>query len=74
MCRTFFLFSVDSDCCRRKDKITSKVKMQASIYDKLGFSSGTVKAMLRRVTDMIELNNELNQMIVNMGDIAPVLV
>ena len=48
--------------------------MQTSMCGKLGFSDGAVKAMLRRVTDMIELNNELNQMIVSMGDIAPVLV
>ena len=72
--QNFFLFSVDSDCCRRKDKKTSKVKMQTSICGKLGFSSGTAKAVLRRVTDMIELNNERNQMIVSMGDIAPVFV
>ena len=68
------IFSGDSDCCRRKDKKTSKVKMQTSICGKLGFSSGTAKAVLRRVTDMIELNNERNQMIVSMGDIAPVFV
>ena len=50
-------------------KKTSKVKIQTSIFGKLGFSSGTVKAVLRRVTDMIELNNERNQMIVSMGEI-----
>ena len=55
-------------------KKTSKVKMQTSICGKLGFSSGTAKAVLRRVTDMIELNNERDQMIVSMGDIAPVFV
>jgi len=48
--------------------------MQTSICGKLGFSSGTAKAVLRRVTDMIEFNNERNQMIVSMGDIAPVFV
>ena len=42
--------------------------------DQLGFSSGTAKAVLRQVTDMIELNNERNQMIVSMGDIAQVFV
>ena len=40
----------------------------------LDFSFETIKAVLRRVTDMIELNNERNQMIVSMGDIAPVFV
>ena len=55
-------------------KKTSEVKIQTSICGKLGFSSGTAKAVLRRVTDMIELNNERNQMIVSMGDIAPVFV
>ena len=48
--------------------------MQTSICGKLGFLSGTAKVVLRRVTDMIELNNERNQMIVSMGDIAPVFV
>ena len=48
--------------------------MQTLICGKLGFSSGTAKAVLRRVTDMIELNNERNQMIVSMGDIAQVFV
>ena len=56
------------------DKKTYKVKMQTSICGKLGFFSGTAKVVLRRVTDMIELNNERNQMIVSMGDIAPVFV
>ena len=70
----FFFFQGDSDCWRRKDKTTSKVKMLTSICGKLGFSSWTAKAVLRRVTDMIELNNERNQMIVSMGDIAPVFV
>ena len=70
----FFLFSGASDCCRWKDKKTSKVKMQTSICGKLGFSYGTAKAVLRPVTDMIEPNNERNQMIVSMGDIAPVFV
>ena len=48
--------------------------MQTSMCGKLGFSYGTVQGVLRRVTDMIELNNERNQMIVSMGDIAPVFV
>ena len=48
--------------------------MQTSICVKLGFLSGTAKAVLRRVADMIGLNNERNQMIVSMGDLAPVFV
>ena len=56
------------------DKKTSKVKMQTSICGKLGFLSGTAKAVLRRVTVMTELNNERNQMIVSMGDIVSVFV
>ena len=51
VCRTFFLFSGDSDCCRRKDKKTSKVKIQTSLCGKLGFSSGTAKAVLSKVTE-----------------------
>ena len=70
----FFFFLEIMIAAEGKDKKTSKVKIQTSICGKLGFSSGTAKAVLRRVTDMIELNNERNQMIVSMGDIAPVFV
>ena len=48
--------------------------MQTSICGILGLSSGTAKAVLRRVRDMIKINNERNQMIVSIGDIATVFV
>ena len=48
--------------------------MQTSMFGKLGFSSDTGKAVSLRLTDMIKLNNERNQIIVRMGDIAPVFV